>query len=77
MAATATRRPLGRISAEGMQLRGMRSDHPDLAAFSTVAMIAGMAAMRLTQFGDEEPSREAIISELTQATLHGFLHRNG
>jgi AcrR family transcriptional regulator len=67
---------LGQISAEGMQLRGMRSQHPDLVAYSMVAMIAGMATMRLTQFGDVQPSREAIVSELTQATLHGFLHRN-
>jgi AcrR family transcriptional regulator len=67
---------LSQISAEGMQLRGMHSDHPDLAAYSTVAMIAGMAALRLTLFGTEQPSREAIVDELTQATLHGFLHRN-
>jgi len=33
-------RVLGRISAEGMNLRGLRSDHPDLPAHSTVAMIA-------------------------------------
>jgi hypothetical protein len=58
-----------------MQLRGMRSGDPDLVAHSTVAMIAGMAALRSTYFGTKQPSREAIIEELTQATLHGFLHR--
>jgi hypothetical protein len=68
---------LGQISAEGMDIRGMQSSHPDLAAYSTVAMIAGMAALRSTYFGTERPSREAIVDELTQAVLHGFLHRNG
>ncbi len=68
---------LGRISTEGMALRGMQSSHPDLAAYSTVAMIAGMASLRSTYFGTKQPSREAIIEELTQAILHGFLHRNG
>jgi AcrR family transcriptional regulator len=67
---------LSRIGAEGMRLRGMRSRHPDLPAHSTVAMIAGMAALRSTYFGTEQPSREAIVDELVQATLHGFLHRH-
>src|ERR1700722_3277781 len=69
-------RVLGVISAEGMNLRGMRSDHPDLPAHSTVAMIAGMAALRSTYFGAKPPSREVIVEELIQAILHGFLHRN-
>ncbi len=67
---------LGRISGEGMHLRGLRSDHPDLPAHSTVAMIAGMAALRSTYFGSKPPSREVIVDELVQAVLHGFLHRN-
>lgn len=67
---------LGRISAEGMNIRGLRSDHPDLPAHSTVAMIAGMAALRSTYFGARPPSREVIVDELVQAILHGFLHRN-
>jgi AcrR family transcriptional regulator len=67
---------LGQISAEGMHLRGLRSDHPDLPAHSTVAMIAGMAALRSTYFGSKQPSREVIVEELVQAILHGFLHRN-
>lgn len=67
---------LGQISAEGMHLRGLRSDHPDLPAHSTVAMIAGMAALRSTYFGARPPSRAVIVEELTQAILHGFLHRN-
>jgi AcrR family transcriptional regulator len=66
---------LGDISAEGMHLRGMRSDRPDLRAHSTVAMIAGMAALRSAYGGSPEPSRDQIVDELVQATLHGFLHR--
>jgi AcrR family transcriptional regulator len=67
---------LGRISAEGMDIRGLRSSHPDLAAHSTVAMIAGMAAFRPRLFGSRPPSRKAVVDELTQAVLHGFLHRD-
>jgi len=66
---------LGRISGEGMQLRGMQSSQPDLAAHSTMAMIVGMVALRSTFFGTKPPSRDAIVDELVQATLHGFLHR--
>lgn len=66
---------LGRISTEGMHIRGMRSSHPDLPAHSTVAMIVGMVALRSTFYGTEAPSREAIVDELVQAILHGFLHR--
>ena len=66
---------LGQISAEGMRLRGLRSSQPDLPAHSTVAMIVGMVALRSTFFGDRPPSREAIVDELVQAILHGFLHR--
>lgn len=67
---------LGRISAEGMNLRAFGSAHPDLPAHSTVSMIAGMAALRATYFGDNPPPRAVIVEELTQASLHGFLHRN-
>jgi len=67
---------LGRISAEGMNIRGLRSHDPDLRAHSTVAMIAGMAALRSTYFGARPPSRRVIVDELVQAILHGFLHRN-
>ena len=67
---------LGQISVEGMQLRGLRSDHPDLPAHSTVSMIAGMAALRSTYFGNKPPPREVIVEELVQGLLHGFLHRN-
>ncbi|ARG59317.1 TetR family transcriptional regulator [Mycobacterium kansasii] len=66
---------LGQISAEGMRLRGIRSSQPDLPAHSTVAMIVGMVALRSTFFGPVPPPREAIVDELVQAILHGFLHR--
>ncbi|WP_109519433.1 TetR/AcrR family transcriptional regulator [Mycolicibacter heraklionensis] len=67
---------LGQISAEGMNLRSIGSAHPNLPAHSTVAMIAGMAALRSTYFGARPPSRKVIVEELTQASLHGFLHRS-
>lgn len=67
---------LGQISAEGMHLRGLRSSQPDLPAHSTVAMIVGMAALRSTYSTAKQPSRDAIVEELVQAILHGFLHRN-
>jgi AcrR family transcriptional regulator len=67
---------LGRIGAEGRDLRGLRPGHPDLAAQSTVAMVAGMAAFGPGFFGSRPPSRDAIVDELTQAALHGFLHRD-
>ncbi|AFM16731.1 transcriptional regulator [Mycolicibacterium chubuense NBB4] len=66
---------LGQISAEGIELRGIQSSQPDLPAHSTVAMIVGMVALRSTFFGNTPPPREAIVDELVQATLHGFLHR--
>lgn len=66
---------LGQISAEGMRLRGLHSGQPDLPAHSTVAMVVGMVALRSTFFGNRPPSREAIVDELVQAVLHGFLHR--
>ncbi|MCX5046384.1 TetR/AcrR family transcriptional regulator [Aldersonia sp. NBC_00410] len=66
---------LGKISAEGVSLRGMHSGTPDLPAHSTVAMIVGMVALRSTFFADKPVGRDAIVDELVQATLHGFLHR--
>ena len=68
---------IGRIGAEGIGRKGQHSQHPDLAARSTVAMVAGMAAFGTTFFGGRPPARDAIVEELTQMTLHGFLHRDG
>jgi AcrR family transcriptional regulator len=67
---------LGQIGAEGMRIRGMQAGHAGLTAHSTVAMIAGMAALRSTFFGANQPSRAAIVEELTSAILHGILHRD-
>jgi AcrR family transcriptional regulator len=66
---------LGQISGEGMQLRGMHSDLPDMPAHSTIAMIVGMVALRSSFLGAKPPSRDVIVDELVQAILHGFLHR--
>ena len=68
---------IGRIGSEGIGRKGLHSQHPELAARSTVAMVAGMAAFGTTFFGGRPPSRDAIVEELTQMTLHGFLHRQG
>jgi hypothetical protein len=48
-----------------------------LAAYSTVAMIAGLAALRSTHFGSIQPSRDAFVEEFIQAILRGSLHRQG
>jgi AcrR family transcriptional regulator len=66
---------IGRMGAEGLGKKGMRSRQHDMAARSTVAMVAGMAAFGSTFFGGKKPSRDVIVEELNQATLHGFLHR--
>lgn len=67
---------IGELGAEGADLRGLKAQRPDLAARSMVAMVAGMAAFGSTFFGGARPSRDVIVEELTQATLHGFLHRS-
>jgi AcrR family transcriptional regulator len=66
---------LGQLGGMGGEILGIHADHPDLAARSTVAMVAGMAAFGATFFGGTRPPRDVIVEELAQATLHGFLHR--
>jgi AcrR family transcriptional regulator len=66
---------LADLGGKGTDILGLEAGHPDLAARSTVAMVAGMAAFGATFFGGTRPPRDAIVEELTQATLHGFLHR--
>lgn len=66
---------LGQLGGKGSEVLGIRNRHEDLAARSTVAMVAGMAAFGATFFGGRRPPRDVIVEELTQATLHGFLHR--
>lgn len=66
---------LAELGARGTDLLGLDSGRPDLAARSTVALVAGMAAFGATFFGGTRPPRDVIVEEITQATLHGFLHR--
>ena len=68
---------IGQMGAAGIGIKGLKSRHHDLAARSTVAMVAGMAAFGSTFFGGTKPPRDVIVEELNQATLHGFLHRQG
>jgi AcrR family transcriptional regulator len=67
---------LGELGSRGFELFGIDSDHHHLAACSTVAMVAGMAAFGSSFFGGAPPSRDAVVEELAQATLHGYLHRS-
>ena len=66
---------LGQLGGKGLDILGIHANHQDLAARSNVAMVAGMAAFGATFFGGTRPPRDVIVEELTQATLHGFLHR--
>lgn len=66
---------LGRIGAEGLDLRGAQVRHPDVAARSTVAMVAGMAAFRTSSFRGARASRAVVVEEMAQLVLHGLLHR--
>ena len=68
-------RALGDLGSEGFELLGIQSDQHHLAAYSSVSMVAGMAAFGPTFFGGSTPSRAAVVEELAQATLHGYLHR--
>lgn len=65
---------LAGIGAEGMAIRGGDSGY-GLAAHSTVAMVAGMAAFPSRAFGGIRPPRDVVVAELTQVILHGLLHR--
>jgi len=66
---------LGRLGAHGVDRLHLSTQHPELAARSSVAMTMGMAAFGGPLFGSHPPSRDAVVEELTQMTLHGFLHR--
>jgi AcrR family transcriptional regulator len=66
---------LGRLGAEGVDRLDLHPVDHDLAARSSVAMVMGIAAFGGSLFGKRQPSRKAIVEELTQMTLHGFLHR--
>jgi AcrR family transcriptional regulator len=66
---------LAELGGKGLDLLGIDEGHPDLAARSSLAMVAGMAAFSATFFGGTRPPRDVVVEELVQATLHGFLHR--
>lgn len=68
---------LGQLGGKAFEMLGIDADYQDLAARSTVAMVAGMAAFSTTFFGGDRPPRDVIVEEIAQATLHGFLHRGG
>jgi AcrR family transcriptional regulator len=68
---------LGQLGGKAYDILEIDADYQDLAARSTVAMVAGMAAFSTTFFGGTRPPRDVIVEELAQATLHGFLHRGG
>jgi AcrR family transcriptional regulator len=67
---------LGLLGDQGSDILGIQAGHNDLAARSSVAMVAGMAAFGATFFGGTRPPRDIVVEELTQMTLHGFLHRD-
>jgi AcrR family transcriptional regulator len=66
---------LAKLGGRGTEILGIPPGQQDLAARSNVAMVAGMAAFGAPFFGGRRPARDMIVDELTQATLHGFLHR--
>jgi AcrR family transcriptional regulator len=66
---------LGRIATHSSNKLGLPPDHGEIAARSTVAMIAGMAAFGTVLFDGQPPTRDEIVDEMTRMTLHGFLHR--
>lgn len=67
---------MSRLGSDGIEIIGLGTGRHRLAAQSNLAMIAGMAAFGATLFDGKPPSRDEIVDELTQMTLHGFLHRD-
>jgi AcrR family transcriptional regulator len=63
-------------TAEAVRRQGKELGRQDLATRSTLAMTAGMAVFGESFYGKKQPSRKDIVEELTQAVLHGHLHRD-
>jgi AcrR family transcriptional regulator len=63
-------------AAETLRRRRHPISRHDLATRSMLAMVAGMAVFGKAFYGKRPPSRNAIVEELTQAVLHGRLHRD-
>ena len=64
-------------TAEAIRRQGKALARQDLATRSTLAMTAGMAVFGESFYGKRRPPRKDIVEELTQAVLHGRLHRPG
>ena len=62
-------------TAESARRQGRVLGRQDLATRSTLAMVAGMAVFGESFYGKRTPARNDVIEELTQAVLHGHLHR--
>ena len=62
-------------SAETVRRQGKPLGRQDLVTRSTLSMIAGMAVFGESFYGKVPPPRKDIVEELTQAVLHGHLHR--
>lgn len=62
-------------TAESVRRQGRALGRQDLTTRSTLAMVAGMAVFGESFYGKRPPSRKDIIEEITQAVLHGHLHR--
>jgi AcrR family transcriptional regulator len=62
-------------TAESARRQGRRLERQDLATRATLAMVAGMAVFGASFYGNVPPSRKDVVEELTQAVLHGHLHR--
>lgn len=63
-------------TAESVRRQGRALGRQDLVTRSTLAMIAGMAVFGESFYGKRPPARKDIVEELTQAVLHGHLHRS-
>jgi AcrR family transcriptional regulator len=59
----------------GTAAQGRAVGRQELVTRSTLAMVAGMAVFGRSFYGRQRPSRRDIVEELTQAVLHGHLHR--
>jgi AcrR family transcriptional regulator len=63
-------------TAEIVRRQGKALGRQDLATRSTLAMTAGMAVFGDSFYGKRTAARKEIVEELTQAVLHGHLHRS-
>jgi AcrR family transcriptional regulator len=62
-------------NVETVRRQGKALGRQDLTTRSTLALTAAMAVFGESFYGKRPPSRKEIVEELTQAVLHGHLHR--